>query len=334
MPTSKKPSAKPSTKKPAKPSAKKSTKPESPVVPEPAPEETLPAPSTDPDIESAYTLPQLLARVGAATPAEARQLLAVSDVALVEAGKQVATPRISTDCARLYGQALDLLAHATAKQKAALLGMTPGLLRVAVYAAHHGAELYSVRQQALGQQKTRQVARQSVAEAALSRGAGRRDQLRALYLAIVGNEPTWSERIQAAYGTAKEPAELAESLSALHGLGKELLSHSDPGISERRKDSGLGAPLLEEIGKLAKDVRSLGGAAQAAREIAATSQSEVDLWDGVNLLLLERVMSLVNTAHELEPSIPRLTSIALRSYFHTPPKKRRTPAPGPTPPTA
>lgn len=54
---------------------------------------------------------------------------------------------------------------------------------------------------------------------------------------------------------------------------------------------------------------------------------DCDLWDGVNLLLLERVMSLVNTAHELEPSIPRLNPIALRTYFHTAPKTRPTPQP-------
>ena len=302
-------------------------------VPKAAAEVALHVATTAPAIESAYTLPHLLARVGSATSEEARRLLLVSDADLIAAGKQVATPRISTDCARLYGQALDLLAHATAAQKAALLGVTPNLLRVCVFAAHHGDERYTARQQGLGLTKAQQVSRQTLASETLLRGNGRRDQLRALFLAIVGSEPTWSERIQAAYGTAKTPAELSQALLDLGTIGKELLASRDVGISERRKDSGLTTTLLDEIAKLAKDVKALGGAAQSAREIAPVSQSDVDLWDGLNLLLLEQVMSLFNTAHELEPSIPRLTPLSLRSYFHTSPKKPSQ-KPAPTPPSA
>lgn len=144
--------------------------------------------------------------------------------------------------------------------------------------------------------------------------------------------PTIGERIQTAYGTAKKSAELEESLSALQGLGKELPSHIDPGIGERRKDSGRTTPLLEQLGKLAKDVKLLGGADQAAREISVTSQVEVDLWDVVNLLLrLEPAMSLINPAHELEPSIPCLrTSPCAPTYFHSGPQKRPFPRPYPT----
>ena len=302
-------------------------------VPESAAEVALHVKTTAPSIESAYTLPHLLLRVGSATPEEARRLLLVPDAELIAVGTQVATPRISTDCARLYGQALDLLAHATAAQKAALLGVTPNLLRLCVFAAHHGDERYTARQQGLGLTKAQQVSRQTLASEVLSRGSGRRDQLRALFLVIVGSEPTWSERIHAAYGTAKSPAELSQALLDLGALGKELLGSRDAGISERRKDSGLSSTLLDEIAKLVKDVKALGGAAQSAREIAPISQSDVDLWDGLNLLLLEQVMSLFNTAHELEPSIPRLTPISLRSYFHSGPKKA-APKPAPTPPTA
>jgi len=298
-------------------------------------EGTVPSKTTAPSIESAYTLPQLLVRVGSATPEEARRLLALSDADLIATGKQVATPRISTDCARLYGQALDLLAHATAAQKAALLGVTSNLLRVAVFAAHHGDERHAARQQSLGMEKARKVSRQTVASGVLLRGAGRREQLRALFLAIVGSEPTWSERIGAAYGTGKEPAELCRALQDLGALGKELLASRDAGITERRRDSGLSSTLLDEITKLAKDVKALGGAALAAREISPVSQSDVDLWDGINLLLLEQVISLVNTAHELEPSIPRLIPLSLRSYFFTGPKKSAAkPAPIPAPPSA
>ena len=100
-----------------------------------------------------------------------------------------------------------------------------------------------------------------MASETLLRGNGRRDQLRALFLAIVGSEPTWSERIQAAYGTAKTPAELSQALLDLGTIGKELLASRDVGISERRKDSGLTTTLLDEIAKLAKDVKALGGAA-------------------------------------------------------------------------
>ena len=50
----------------------------------------------------------------------------------------------------------------------------------------------------------------------------------------------------------------------------------------------------------------------SAREDAAVSQAEVDLWDGVNLLLLECILDLFEAAHALEPSVPRLLPLVLR----------------------
>ena len=45
------------------------------------------------------------------------------------------------------------------------------------------------------------------------------------------------------------------------------------------------------------------------------TQGEVDLWDGINLTLYERIVEIFDAARESDPTIPRLTPMALRSYF-------------------
>lgn len=288
------------------------------------------APPADPD--TAYSLPQLVKRTGGATAQEARKLVAVPDADLVAAGKQVATPRISIDCARLYGQALDVYSRATATQKAALLGISPGLLRVAIYAAHHGDELHKARQLAAAQEKNIQSSRRQASEAAISHGQIRREQLRRLLAAVCGDEPALSQRIQAAYGSGKEPADLALALRGLTALGQELLDSKDPLVIERRTESGLDKALLAQLKLLADEVAALGTLGDAARAVAPTSQSEVDLWDGLNLVLLDRIVGLFQVAHELEPSLPLLRPASLYRYFNG--YRKRPPVIPPTPPTS
>ncbi|HMY59953.1 MAG TPA: hypothetical protein PK472_16945 [Pseudomonadota bacterium] len=287
-------------------------------------------PATDP--ESAYSLPQLLKRTGGAKPEEVRKLIAVPDADLIAAGKQVATPRVSIDCARLYGQALDVFSHATAAQKAALLGISQNLLRIAIFSAHHGDELYSARQLANTQEKNLQSSRRHASETALSFGQARRDQLKLLLLSVTGDEPGWKKRIVAAYGSAKEPADLAQALRSLSTLTQEVIDSKDPQIVARRGDSGLDKPLLSALSQLADDISALGSLGDAARAVAKVSQGEVDLWDGINLVLLERIIGLFQVAHELEPSIPLLRPISLYRQFYG--YRNRAPEMPPTPPAS
>ena len=301
-------------------------------APKPAPAKTPQSNTSGPDFDAAYTLPQLKRRSGPATVEEARGLVAVPDAQLIAQGAEVATFRISTDSARMYGQTLDILARLTPKAKAALLGVTPQLLRIAIFAAQHGDELYAARNQGLALQKTRQTSRRATAATSLGRGMGRREQLRALYLSITGDDLTWRKRIGAAYGVAKEPAKLAQALTGLADLGDELLGSEDAGQRERQKDSGLTTELLAEVRSLAAEIALLGTAGLAARELSAVSQAEVDLWDGLNLTLLQRIMNLVNAAHDLEPSIPRLVPLSLRTYFFGGSSKKAATPTEPAPP--
>ena len=47
------------------------------------------------------------------------------------------------------------------------------------------------------------------------------------------------------------------------------------------------------------------------------AQADVDLWDGINLLLLERILDLFDVGHTLENSVPRLIPMALRRFYQS-----------------
>ena len=107
----------------------------------------------------------------------------------------------------------------------------------------------------------------------------------------------------AAYGSAKEPADLAQALRSLSTLTQEVIDSKDPQIVARG-DSGLDKPLLSALSQLADDISALGSLGDAARAVAKVSQGEVDLWDGINLVLLERIIGLFQSRPRAEPSIP------------------------------
>jgi hypothetical protein len=65
--------------------------------------------------------------------------------------------------------------------------------------------------------------------------------------------------------------------------------------------------------------------------IAEVAQADVDYWDGINLALLGQLIDLFEAGHQTDPTVPRLVSIALRSYFSPNKKAKPAPATKPTP---
>ena len=62
------------------------------------------------------------------------------------------------------------------------------------------------------------------------------------------------------------------------------------------------------------------------------SGAEVDRWDGINLVLLRRLVRVFEAAHAVDNTVPRLTPIALRTIFGVRAQKHKEePAPSPQP---
>jgi len=308
----------------AVPSASKSSKSSGKIAPPPEPAEPKrpkadsPAPppplATSPRpavaVPAAYTLEQLVARFGESSELEVFTLVAADRAELTAMGSEVGSGRIDADSARLYGQAGDFFAAASPVQKRALRGFTPNLLRIATWAARRSQTLWQQREHGLAEIQARKGQRVQDAEQARKRALAVRDQWRALLRALSGGDPRRDSDIERAYGRAKEASELSRSLSALASLGRSYLV--DHVHAARARDSGLDTNFLAETERLAAAVPAQIATGVTAREDAAVTQAEVDLWDGVNLLLLGCILDLFEAAHVLDPSVPRLLPLALR----------------------
>jgi hypothetical protein len=153
-----------------------------------------------------YTLPGLVARLGAATEQEVSPFIkGLTKSELVQEGRKIGTSRIDTDTARLYGIAADFFDRATEEQLDAVMGVSPEMLRVSVWAANKGSELAAAEEKdgkAGGAAKARLV---TTAQALRESGMKRRRALRRGLSALAGGDAELIGRIDSANGTADSP---------------------------------------------------------------------------------------------------------------------------------
>lgn len=282
-----------------------------------------------------YTLSELSTRLGKATEDEVHVYVeGRSKAALIQEGARVGTSRIDTDCARLYGQAADFFDHATPAQRAHVVGVTPKMLRAAVTAAEKGSALAAKRESASNKANADKGARTGDAVSVRASCMLRRKVLKSGLRAVAGGQESLLSAIDLAHGTADTNKNLADALDALVGVGRRMLRGPAGALKERLHESGLTKALLDETVTLAESLRGAGEAADAVTSKGTVSQAEVDYWDGINLMLLGTFLEVFETAHEVDPTIPRLFPIALRSYYspsRKKPKKGEGPEPGGTP---
>jgi hypothetical protein len=272
--------------------------------------------------ETLYTLPGLIERLGKGSEGDlAAYIEGLTKADLVEEGAKIGTDRIDTDCARLYGMAADFFDRATDQQLDHLMGISPDMLRAAVWAAAQGSQLAQKRAKAAagaGASKEERLAKaQETRAAALSH----RRLLRAALLSLAAGNKTWLTAIEGATGTVEN---LADSLDGLVKVGRRMLKNPSPALKARLNKSRLTLARLTEIETLAEQVRSTSDDAYAVVSRGAVSQAEVDYWDGINLHLLGHFIDVFEAGHELDATIPRLLPISLRNYFRRP---RRAAAP-------
>lgn len=309
-PTKKKPAARaPAEKKPAP--AKK--KPVAPAKKKPAPA------STD---ESIYTLDQLVQRVGGADESGARALIrGLSDENLIAIGRRVATPRITTDGRRLYGVVLDTLARLTAAQRTSLPTVTNVRVAAAIGALAHGRTLHEQRESAMGLRGARKDVAVFDALGVRDRARALRAQLVEVLIDLLGERP----EIDAAAGNVSTGAALATSLDNLLDLLESKVLDTD--LRAELQPGSYAAAERASIRATAKDARRLDEIAAAVQGVAEVPQSEVDLWDGINLTLLARLVAAFERGHDRDHTIPRLSYLSLRSWT----RRLKSPAPA-TPP--
>ena len=263
-----------------------------------------------------YTLPQLVERLGVATPEE--MLLYVgrdSKVELTELGRRVATPRVSKDSARLMGQATDYYEQADEEQLDALAGVDPNFLRVGVWVAAEDERLYALhsrgRKSASQRRSTFGVSYSELRDKAL----GRREQIHGLLIKLSGNDAVRLKAIEDAYGTSASPQALNDSLEAMVGLARNYLADPSPEMVQRRERSRLREALLADVEALTARMFEQGIAAQAVANLPPVTQSEVDYWDGVTLWFLRRIIEAFDAARLTDPRVPRLVANATRGVL-------------------
>ncbi len=331
-PATKKPGArKPVAKKPVakKPAAKKPAARVSKSA-DAEPQTSDPPPAA---ADQAYTLPGLLGRLTKpVSESDVKARVVVLDDQLIELGRRIGTERISVDCARIFGIALDFFTQATPTQRRALLGLSLRTLEVAIWAAHHDAALWQRREQDLRTQASLQKLRGVDAQAVLGQAEGRREQLYEALLGIAGGQPKQVAEVRSDYGQRSTAALLGQSLRALARRGRAYLTTTDADTRVRLLDTAVDEALLTDTEALAARVEQVGPAAKAPRGKASVSQDQVDLWDGYALTFFERIVRVFTAGRAVDPTIPRLVPIALyRWYFGYESAKKDPPPADPRP---
>jgi hypothetical protein len=272
-----------------------------------------------------HTLASLQSALGKATLDEAIAYVDGYDKnALVAEGRKVSTSRITTDGARLYGQAYDFLESATGELLDHVPAFSKDFLRIAVWAAGEGERRF----EALGGTASDQAAKQAAGRAALDKlttqAEVKRDQLHTALQSFAAGDGALVAAADAAYGTV---AALGDAIRNQTALVRTWRTSGSNSVKTKVKGSRLTAAWLDAADAIAKEWDEASAAAGASRSRGTVTQADVDYLDGVNLTLLDTLVRWFDAGHSGDAGVPRLTYNALRSHAKKP---VATPAPAPT----
>ncbi|MDI3284145.1 hypothetical protein [Polyangium sp. 15x6] len=268
-----------------------------------------------------YTWPAVLAMVPAPTQEEAERYADETPNAdLMERGSQIRSEKILTDLVRFGGILGEFWPKATAAQKRHLLGLSEPLLKVFVHSGKKLADMVAQFDATADDREASRAAAIAVADQAYKEGMEERERLVTALEGVAHLEPGLEERITKATGRVTDFTSLALSLAALAKVAKDIRQNPLSKAAKQLDDGGLDAPQITVFEEIAAKVKSTGTLASGARAKGLVTQADLDLQDGICLSLMERVMKVVNRAHDRDPSIPKLTPIATRRMF--PSRKR------------
>jgi hypothetical protein len=271
-----------------------------------------------------YTLTDLVSRLGAAKEGEARALLdGLSDAELVKKGADIGTPRLVKELARNYGTFADWLPSAAPEQLDLLAFIDTDWLRIAVWCGYRAQSLHGqLTVGHAGGAGTKEVLGATAADLE-TKGRAAVSRLRSALRFLSGGQAAWAAKIDVAAATMVGVSHTADALAALCDVGDEMLKDTSPGVVARLGKSKLTAP---EIGDLRTQAAALAKAVEAAdavKNAAPVTQSEVDLWDGFAITFFEQFVEATEAARETDPTIPAPSIIGLRSWFRRGPRKKK-----------
>jgi hypothetical protein len=247
-----------------------------------------------------------------------------SDADLVEVGKTILSARIVTDASRLYGEAWAFWQHASDAQKKTLRGFSQALLAVAVHQALKLEELDAAHASNTDTAAKTREQTDRAAAATFTAGLSLRDQGFDALRDAAGHDEARLAEVEGAKGTAGDGAALGKGLEGLAKVLHEWLKKgkTDKGLSGRLMLGSLDEGYAKELEDGAKKVRATAAAAKARPAGGKVTQGELDRADGLNVMLLGQVIRAFDSAHDRDPTIPRLVPISTRRLFSRSSKKK------------
>jgi hypothetical protein len=288
--------------------------------------DTKPNTSSLPTLGATHTWEGLVKLVPEPTAAQLElYVIRTPPAALIERGSHIGSEKIRTDMVRLCGIAADFYPKATAAQRRLLLGFSPALLSVTVHAGVKLGGMLGHRGSTVDDREATRAADIATAATTYQEGMDERERLSTAIEIAVDGDSTLQSRVDSARNRVSDYVALNASLLALVKLARALLLDKSSRVGAQLTEGGLTEVELREATALAASVESTGASASGARKHGTVSQAELDFQDGVCLAYLERIMKVWNRAHEHDPAIPQLLSIATRSIFA--PSRKRVAAP-------
>ncbi len=304
----------PSTKK-AKAPAKSKPSPSAPAKPIPAPDSPAAFSQTGSDPEPRYNWPKLLSLVPKPSQEDLADHAVHTPVAdLVADGACIRSDRILKDVLRWTGTVHDFWEESAQEVREQVVGYDPGLLRVLVWEGAKLRDMLETFTHAKDDAAASQAVAASMARQIKTQASGTREQLRAALQSAARQDAKVLPRILSAYGTAGSLKDLADSIHALAQVARSLLGDDSAFASKLRKGH-VTEEKLKAVEAISQQVRSLGEKTTGGQTRTSVTQAQLDVQDGTCLELMEVLMDLLNSSHEINPAIPRLVPLATRSYF-------------------
>ena len=327
--------AKSSSKKPSTPAPAQPATPVTPILGD----TLVPSPAAEP----AFALAALRKELGAPNAKLLPALLQeTSDDALVELGQKIGSGRVILDATRLYGRAFTFYKSATAAQRLLLRGFSQDLLVLGVDQALQLETLFDAQETQRAADNAVRSGLSAHASQNHDRAIRLRDQAADALRGAAGQSATRRAVVSESSGTADTDEALARGLEALAKLLRAWLKEASTATPDaqalqvRLSLCSLDETYAEELSSTAATLRSSSARSKNPPQHARLQQSQLDRADGINLLLLGRIIRAFEHGHGLDPSIPRLVPVSTRSILarkSTSPVTPKPEAPAPTPPT-
>ena len=277
----------------------------------------------------------LAARCPPSSLAEVREVIGdVGDDALIAAGREVDTARISAEGARVLAEAIRFFAAATAAERDAV-DLTLATVHVAVWCCAQGAVAHRALRESRAARRAAVRGRTTQGKDALARAEAEAARLADTLKNVASGDEVTTERIL--YATRPRAERMADTgpgqrLTSLVAIGRELAAR-DAATRARAARWKVTGERLERCAALAEEALAAGryDATPTLRD-DARAQAEVDRWDGVNLRLLGAIVRAFAHGHAALASVPKLRVDALRHALNLYTKRAKKPAAEPAKP--